>query len=300
LKEKIENREPLPLYAELDTYSSQEGIFKTTDPTSDDIEVVGGGSSWTGDHLHQLGVDLPNERIDLDADVIHTDQSPMPPGLQKRIFALFFCFDAVIGVDDAARELENVDMSSRAKAEYASLHSNYIIHNAPTFDTFFDNLLIVMRKQERKALPKAERLAKAHQHQEKQRASHIEQTVAQVEPIEPSLKRNQPSRSIDEGSAKRIKQDTDVSSVEPITPLEQMTFSVNPGHTNESLKTTKSGTTSETKGEIASRDLINEFVRTTLRYVFKEEFRKIEWQRNPRKTVELTKTFAPRYRLSDR
>jgi len=98
LKEKIEKGEQAPLYAELDTDSSQEGeklIFKTTDPTSDDIEVVGGGSSWTGDHLHQLGVDLPNERIDLDADVIHTDQFPMPPELQKRILALFYCFDTV-------------------------------------------------------------------------------------------------------------------------------------------------------------------------------------------------------------
>ena len=99
LKEKIEKGEQAPLYAEFDTDSSQEGeklIYKTTDPTSDDIEVVGGGSSWTGDHLHQLGVDLPNERIDLDADVIHTDQFPMPPELQKRILALFCCFDTVI------------------------------------------------------------------------------------------------------------------------------------------------------------------------------------------------------------
>lgn len=190
-------------------------------------------------------------------------------------------------------------MSSRAKAEYASLHSNYIIHNAPTFDTFFDNLLIVMRKQERKALEKAEQLAKA-QRQENQ-ASNIEPTVAQVEPIETNRKRvHQPSRSTSEGSAKRVKQDMDMSSVEPKTPLEQMTFTVNPEHTNESLKTTKSGTTSEAKDEIASRDLINEFVRTTLRYVFKEEYRKIEWQRNPRKIVELTKTFAPRYHLSHR
>jgi hypothetical protein len=192
-------------------------------------------------------------------------------------------------------------VSSRAKAEYASLHSNYIIDNAPTFDTFFDNLLIGMRKQERKALQKAERLAKAQQQREKQQAGNIEKTVAQAEPIETGRKRvHQPSRSTDEGSAKRIKEDTDVSSVEPKTPLEQMTFTVNPEHTNESLKTTKSGTTSETKEEIASRDLINEFVRTTLRYVFKEEYRKIEWQRNPRKTVELTKTFTLRYRLSDR
>jgi hypothetical protein len=99
LKEKIEKGEQAPLYAELDAESRQEGeklIFKTTDPTSDDIEAVGDGSSWTGDHLHQLGVDLPNERIDLDADVIHTDQFHMSPELQKRILPLFCCFDTMI------------------------------------------------------------------------------------------------------------------------------------------------------------------------------------------------------------
>ena len=94
LKGKIEKGQGTPSYAELDSDSSQEGqkqIYTTTDPTSDDVEVVGGGSSWTGDHLHQLGVDFPNERIDLGADVIHTDEFPMPPELQKRILAFFYC-----------------------------------------------------------------------------------------------------------------------------------------------------------------------------------------------------------------
>jgi hypothetical protein len=98
LKGKTEKGQRTPSYAELDTDSILEGeklIFKTTDPTSDDVEVAGtelpGRSSRTGDHLYRLGIDFPNERIDLAADVIHTDEFPMSLEVQKRIITFFCC-----------------------------------------------------------------------------------------------------------------------------------------------------------------------------------------------------------------